>query len=624
MNPYHEDLIRKGLARWHKGRLIPVMRGGDGSEDEPRLPFAGSPFADFTDIPEDLSGLSVEEIAQLHVELARAIAEVSGNPSEFVSATYKAATLIEAVKAAAVERDRLAAEIAARPAPELTDDEIAALAEAASEPEVEETAETTEVEAAAVETEPEAEEPEPVVASGRRGRLPAPVGREISEHVPAVTERAIPLVAAAGCRDLDPGTPFRSEQALAEAMIRRHADFGATGSKTVEKFTIARANLKSGYPDERVLGMDEEHNWDLIRRVTDGASIKRALRARIREQDALVASGEDVDAKLNLIASGGLCAPVTPYYNLQFISSPVRPVMGSLPSFAADRGGLRYARPAALSAVTTAVGLITEAEDAAGGTQATKTCQVIPCPPFQETDVDIIYHCLQFGNLGARTFPELVAQWNNLVLAAHARLAESNLLTIIDQASTQVHAGSMGLGASASLFSQILAAANGLRSRNRMDPEAVLRIMLPWWAADLIVSDVIRTQFERFDTDRARVTALLRSFNVEPTWYIDGANTKGQVFGAQTAGALLPFPSEVVWYLFPEGSFLFLDSGQLELGIVRDSVLNATNDFQIFGETFESVAFVGVESLAVTSTICDSGTVSLPHAVTCPINYSIS
>ncbi len=75
------------------------------------------------------------------------------------------------------------------------------------------------------------------------------------------------------------------------------------------------------------------------------------------------------------------------------------------------------------------------------------------------------------------------------------------------------------------------------------------------------------------------------------------------------------------WYLFPEGTFLFLDTGTLELGIVRDSVLNATNDFEIFGETFENVAFIGVESLAVSSAICDSGTVTLPVAVTCPVAY---
>jgi hypothetical protein len=311
-----------------------------------------------------------------------------------------------------------------------------------------------------------------------------------------------------------------------------------------------------------------------------------------------------------------------PYYGLQMIATAERPVQAALPSFLADRGGLRYARPAGLGAITTAVGDITAAEDLAGGTFATKSCQTITCPTFTETDVDIIYHCIRWSNLSARTFPELVAQWTNLVLAAHARLAESNLLTGIDQAGTYVTAGALGLGASATLFSQHLAAANGLRSRNRMAPDAVLRLLMPWWAVDLIISDVIRSQFQRFDTDRQRVIALYRSFNIEPTFYIDGAAGRAQVFGAQSNSHLLPFPATVMSYLYPEGSFLYLDGGSLELGIVRDSVLNATNEFEVFGETFENVAFTGVESLSIRSTTCDSGTVSLPDAVTCPISYA--
>ncbi len=40
----------------------------------------------------------------------------------------------------------------------------------------------------------------------------------------------------------------------------------------------------------------------------------------------------------------------------------------------------------------------------------------------------------------------------------------------------------------------------------------------------------------------------------------------------------------VKWFLFPQG--VYIDGGTLDLGIVRDSALNSTNDFQIFGESF--------------------------------------
>jgi hypothetical protein len=78
-----------------------------------------------------------------------------------------------------------------------------------------------------------------------------------------------------------------------------------------------------------------------------------------------------------------------------------------------------------------------------------------------------------------------------------------------------------------------------------------------------------------------------------------------------------------VAYLFPEGSHLYLDGGVLELGIVRDSVLNANNNFQLFGEGFENAAFVGITSLAITSSVCDNGAVTAPHAAdACPYSYS--
>jgi hypothetical protein len=79
------------------------------------------------------------------------------------------------------------------------------------------------------------------------------------------------------------------------------------------------------------------------------------------------------------------------------------------------------------------------------------------------------------------------------------------------------------------------------------------------------------------------------------------------VFGAQGATALVEFSDTFTWYLFAEGTFLFLDGGTLDLGIIRDSTLVGTNDYKMFVETFEGIAMVGVEALAVTSTINVNG-----------------
>jgi hypothetical protein len=85
------------------------------------------------------------------------------------------------------------------------------------------------------------------------------------------------------------------------------------------------------------------------------------------------------------------------------------------------------------------------------------------------------------------------------------------------------------------------------------------------------------------------------------------ASLDQNVYGTQSTGALLEFTDSFTWYLFPEGSFLFLDGGTLDLGVIRDSTLVGTNDYKMFVETFEGVAFVGVESLKITSAISVNG-----------------
>ena len=101
---------------------------------------------------------------------------------------------------------------------------------------------------------------------------------------------------------------------------------------------------------------------------------------------------------------------------------------------------------------------------------------------------------------------------------------------------------------------------------------------------------------------RSEINGYLANVNVTLTATVDGT-----VFGSQGATALLEFPDSFVWYLFAEGTFLFLDGGTLDLGIIRDSTLVGTNDYKMFVETFEGVAKVGVEGIKVTSTISVNG-----------------
>jgi hypothetical protein len=108
---------------------------------------------------------------------------------------------------------------------------------------------------------------------------------------------------------------------------------------------------------------------------------------------------------------------------------------------------------------------------------------------------------------------------------------------------------------------------------------------------------------------KAEIDGYLSHSNVSLTPVLDNTNSTSpsSVFGSQSAAALLEFQDSFKWFLFAEGTFLFLDGGTLDLGIIRDSTLVGTNDYKMFIETFEGIAKVGIESLAITSTISING-----------------
>jgi hypothetical protein len=94
----------------------------------------------------------------------------------------------------------------------------------------------------------------------------------------------------------------------------------------------------------------------------------------------------------------------------------------------------------------------------------------------------------------------------------------------------------------------------------------------------------------------------------------DGAITvSGITIGAQTyddaaAGGAIPgFPNQIDSLLYPTGSWAFLNGGGLNLGLVRDHILNARNKHRQFQETFEGAAFRGVESLRLVMSVQPTG-----------------
>jgi hypothetical protein len=155
-----------------------------------------------------------------------------------------------------------------------------------------------------------------------------------------------------------------------------------------------------------------------------------------------------------------------------------------------------------------------------------------------------------------------------------------------------------------------LQAAAAMRSRHRMLPTEPLEVLAPAWVPDLIAADIASNGDNRLAQlgTPDGIRAWLGRFGVNVSWYMDQDGTTQQVHGADAAATLDEFFSTVAWYIYPTGTWIALDQGREDFGVVRDSDLNSTNDFQTMYEVFRGLAMVGVESLKVISTVCPDGT----------------
>jgi hypothetical protein len=400
----------------------------------------------------------------------------------------------------------------------------------------------------------------------------APADRSLT----ATTEEFAPVAITAGADipGYTAGSEIKDMKEVAEAMAKRLHGLRRVNGGDGEQHIVA--SFSTGYPESRQLTQDAEANWAKVQAV----------------------SGPEA-----LVASGGHSTPFAIKYDIFGVGTTERPVRDSLPKFQADRGGIRFITPPVLSSYANAVGTWTNATDTNPGTD-TKTSLTVSAATENTVATDAVTLQLQFGNLMTRAYPELIARHNELGLIQHAREAEQYLLGKISSASTAVTTSSL-LGFARDFLVQLGRASMGYRSRHRMASDAPLRVIAPSWVKDAMVADLAMNMPGDSNLAAAgEIDGWMASRNVNITFTPDQ-----NVIGAQGgSAALVEFTDSFTWYIFAEGSFLFLDGGTLDLGIIRDSTLVGTNDYKMFVETFEGIAFVGVESLAVTSTIAVNGT----------------
>ena len=383
----------------------------------------------------------------------------------------------------------------------------------------------------------------------------------------------VAITAGADIPGYTAGSPMNNMNDVASAFEKRIHALRRVNGGDGEQHIVA--SIATQYPEARTLTTDAESNWAKVQAVTGPEA---------------------------LVASGGHSAPFEVKYDIFGLGTTARPLRDALPKFQADRGGIRFVTPPVLSSYANAVGIWTAANDSAETPNpAAKLSLTVTAAGENTVATDAVTLQLQFGNLMTRAYPELIARHNELGLVQHAREAEGQILTRLTALSTAVTSTSL-IGVARDFLVQLGRAAANYRGRHRLEADAPLRVIAPYWIKDAMVADLaIAAPGDNTLNAAAEIDAYIASRNINITYHIDSFSD------AQGAAAMNEFADTFVWYMFAEGTFLFLDGGTLDLGVIRDSTLVGTNDYKMFVETFEGVAKVGVESLVVTSTISVNG-----------------
>lgn len=419
-----------------------------------------------------------------------------------------------------------------------------------------------------------------VRVTGERKREPGPIGVKMSLVGPSTRDR--PKVV--------------NLEAVTAAFHEAHDYWGRTANGV--EMNIPVLHIDWDYPSD----------FDLRQHGDDAVSITAALDRQFNALDQ-APWGEAITA------AGGICAPYPMDYGLlPVIGETVRPIAAALPTFQATRGGVRWMGGYSLADILvnggagSSISQYTKQNDIDA---VTKPCQTFTCKAESFAEVYALLRCFQFGNWNQRFYPEMIDQVLGYAMIAYAKYAETLLIQGIGAGSTQVDYNGNGYqGFTVSLLSAIERATTFFRARYRAPGYGALRVGLPWWVRGVVREDLrmrMATGNDQFNVPDGFIDGLIRQSGGDPWYFVDGENDVQNLTGPQLGGPLRDWPNTVVFYVFPEGTWVRLDAGELDLGIVRDSTLNSKNNFQMFYEAWEGLMMRGYESIRVNATICANG-----------------
>jgi hypothetical protein len=520
-------------------------------------------------IPEDLSTLSDSDLAELHDNAVAAFqamlpADGEAPDDDTLDALAVLAEGIEGLKGEVGDRDNAALSRSTK-ARELADKVLSAGETAQEVVDEDDEGEGEEPEAeVVVEVEDEA-----LVASSK-GRKRGPINIDLGALVagrPEPKEKPVDgdeqdkniALAAQGAAGYNVGQRI-SVTDMAQSINSRLSGFNASsymaararGQRQSERFTIAKFPRKF---DERAVVQSEDPKA-AFEFATDESRLQGG----------------------SLVASGGWCAPSETLYDLVDISEAADLV--SVAEVQINRGGIRHSLGPDYRTVFEDTGFCyTEAEDldgdydGAGG--GSKPCVTVPCPDFDDVRLGYCGVCIGAGLMQQRGYPEVIEDYVNKTLNAHAHRMSASVINAMVADSDLITFPNTQAGAVAPVLTAIDLQAAHYRAVNRMSDDATLEAVLPTWAPVVARADLARRLgLAEFEVSQERVTQWFRHRKVNPQYVVDW-----QDIATTSAASFTSAPTGMDMLLYAAGTWVKGVTDSITFENVYDSVLLGTNDF---------------------------------------------
>jgi hypothetical protein len=562
------------------------------------------------EVPEDLTNVSDTDLDSLETELLTTFDAIRAGTEQLSSDNIQElrtiAAAVERVRAEKSKRAENRAQLSAEA------DELAALVRPDEVPPAT-TTETVEtpaapaapIEASATEVTPETAPPaaqvpptpvpaetpaQPVAAATqtapagpiviRRPRLNVPLS-EVQRRAPdpdLSPRREAMVVTAPDVPNYVAGRALEDLDVLADAVHRRARTLASPSGQ------ITVASIRREFDITLDVEAAPRHIWDIMKKAADPK---------------------------HLVAAGGWCAPSTIIYD--FFNIACDDGILDVPTIGITRGGIRFPTSPSIADALGSIWLWTEADDIAAAVSATggpgpkKPCVRVPCPSFNEERLDCHGLCLTAGNLTESAYPELIRNFLSLLMNAHRHVINQRIIADIVANSTAVSVTGSDAPITTGLLGAIDLQVADYRERYRMCDNDPLEVVLPRWAKNAIRSDIAkRTGVNMLAVTDAEIMSWfdLRMVRVQfvSDWQVGSSDFPGQATPRQT------WPAAVQFLIFAAGTFVVGNGLDLDLGVVRDSVLNATNDHTAaWTEECKLVAKIGHDSRLVTVDFCVSG-----------------